>query len=152
MISLKDITEDNFDAIIKMKRPDGEKWLASNAYSLAQAWLYRENNDVFPYAIYNDDIPVGFCMLEDDLEEKELWIWRIMFPEENANKGYGSETLRLIIKQARESGKYDMIGIDSAIGNTRAKHVYEKVGFVATGEIVNGNEEVLTIVFNEENL
>ncbi len=89
-------------------------------------------------------------MLEEDLEEKELWVWRIMFPEENANKGYGSETLRLIIKQARESGKYDMIGIDSAIGNDRAKHVYEKVGFVATGEIVNDNEEVLTIVFNEE--
>ena len=56
MINFRKITEDNFDAIIKMKRPDGENFVASNAHSLAQAWLYRDDGDVFPFAIYNDDI------------------------------------------------------------------------------------------------
>lgn len=60
MLHFKNITEDNFDAVINMKRPEGENYLASNEYSLAQAWLYREANDVYPFAIYEDDIPAGF--------------------------------------------------------------------------------------------
>ena len=62
MINFRAINEDNFDAVIRMKRPDNEHFVASNAYSLAQAWLYRDAGDVFPFAIYNDDEPVGFMM------------------------------------------------------------------------------------------
>ena len=67
MINFKSITEENFDIIIRMKRPENEHFVASNAYSLAQAWLYRDNNDVYPFAIYNDEEPVGFMMLDEDL-------------------------------------------------------------------------------------
>lgn len=74
MIHFKEITEDNFDAIVQMKRPPAENFVASNVYSLAQAWLYRNNNDVYPFAIYNDEIPVGFMLLDEDLEERSLVI------------------------------------------------------------------------------
>ncbi len=46
MIHFEKITEDNFKAVIEMKRPEGEAFVASNAYSLAQAWLYQENGFV----------------------------------------------------------------------------------------------------------
>lgn len=39
MINFRKITEDNFDEIVSMKRPDGETFVASNAYLLAQAWV-----------------------------------------------------------------------------------------------------------------
>ncbi len=87
MLNFKSITEENFNAIINMKRPEDEHFVASNAYSLAQAWLYREANDVYPFAIYNDERPVGFMMLDEDLDERYLVIWRIMFPVEHQNKG-----------------------------------------------------------------
>lgn len=61
MISLRAITEDNFDAVIRMKRPDGEGFVASNAYSLAQCWLYRHDGDVFPCAIYAEERLSAFC-------------------------------------------------------------------------------------------
>ena len=67
MVNFRKITEDNFDAIIKMKRPDDEGFVASNAVSLAQAWLYRDDGDVFPFAIYDDDTVVGFMLLEEDM-------------------------------------------------------------------------------------
>ena len=35
MIHFEQITEDNFGTIIGMKRPEGENFVASNAYSLA---------------------------------------------------------------------------------------------------------------------
>ena len=40
MVSFRKITEENFDAIINMKRPEGETLVAPNAVSLAQAWPY----------------------------------------------------------------------------------------------------------------
>jgi diamine N-acetyltransferase len=121
-----------------MKRPNDEHFVATNAYSLAQAWLYREANDVFPYAIYDDDTPVGFMMLDEDLDEKCLMIWRIMFPVEHQNKGYGSAAIKLIIENARNTGKYEFLIIDYVPENVIAKHVYEKMGFKPTGEISDG--------------
>lgn len=67
MINFRPITEDNFEQIIKMKRPSDEHFVAPNAYSLAQAWLYRDANDVYPFAIYEDDTAVGFMLLDEDL-------------------------------------------------------------------------------------
>ena len=139
MINFRAITEDNFDAIIRMKRPEGEHFVASNEYSLAQAWLYRDNNDVYPFAIYNDEEPVGFMMLDEDLEERCLVIWRIMFPPEQQGKGYGTEEIQKIVEMAKESGKYDFLIIDYAPENKIAEHVYMKLGFKPTGEVSNGD-------------
>lgn len=140
MIHFEKITEDNFEAVVAMKRPEGERFVASNVYSLAQAWLYRENGDVYPFAIYCDDEPVGFMMLDEDLEERCLVIWRVMFPEEHQNRGYGTWAIQEIIRLAGESGKYDFLILDYAPGNEIARHVYEKLGFRPTGEVVNNGE------------
>ncbi len=146
MINFRAITEDNFDAIIRMKRPDDEHFVASNAYSLAQAWLYRDAGDVYPFAIYDDDQPVGFMMLDEDAEdanaERCLIIWRIMFPVENQNKGYGTAAIREIIRLAKESGKYDFLLIDYAPDNKIAEHVYTKLGFRPTGKFEYGEYEL----------
>lgn len=146
MINFREITEDNFEEIISMKRPTEETFVASNAYSLAQAWLFREAGDVYPFAIYNDNTAVGFMMLDEDLEERCMVVWRIMFPEENAGKGYGTEALKLIVKLTKESRKYDFMIIQCGLDNKRARHVYEKAGFYDTGEIENG-ESVMRLDF-----
>lgn len=138
MVNFREITEENFRDIIRMKRPDEEHFVASNAVSLAQAWLYRNNNDVYPFAIYDGETPVGFMMLDEDLEEKCLSFWRILFPEEHRNKGYGTQAIKQIIEMAKVSGKYDFMILDYVPENAAAKHVYEKLGFRATGEIDNG--------------
>ena len=142
MINFRAITEENFDVIIRMKRPADEHFVASNAYSLAQAWLYRDAGDVYPFAIYDDDQPVGFMMLDEDIGEKCLIIWRIMFPVENQNKGYGTAAIREIIRLAKESGKYDFVLIDYAPDNKIAEHVYTKLGFKHTGVFEHGEYEL----------
>lgn len=142
MIHFKAITEENFSAVMQMKRPPEEHFVASNAYSLAQAWLYRDANDVYPFAIYHDELPVGFMMLDEDLEEKCLVIWRIMFPPEHQNKGYGTQAIREIIRRAKDSGKYECMIIDYVPENQIAKHVYEKLGFLPTGVVHDGEIEL----------
>lgn len=144
VITLRDITEENFAAIIAMKRPADEGYVAPNVYSLAQAWLYRDNGDVFPYAIYSGDDPVGFLLLEEDDSERALRIWRIMFPEENTSKGYGTEVIRTVLERAQQmTSRFDVVACDCDPSNARAKHVYEKLGFVETGTINHGSQEMV---------
>lgn len=138
MISLRSITEDNFSAVIAMKRPEGEGFVSSVAYSLSQAWLYREAGDVFPAAIYAGEEPVGFVMLDADFEERVLVLWRILLPEEHCGKGYGTQAIEKIIEYAKESGKFDAMILDYHPDNHRAEHVYRKLGFAPTGEVERG--------------
>lgn len=146
MMKFKGITEENFDAIIKMKRPDGENFVASNAVSLAQAWLYRDNGDVFPFAIYHDDTIVGFMLLEEEAEDNSLILWRMMFPPEHENKGYGTAAVKLLIQYAKDSGRYKKLSLICAPDNVIARHIYEKVGFEPTGRILYGDVEMELIL------
>ena len=139
MVQFRKITEENFDAVIKMKRPEGENFVASNAVSLAQAWLYRDDGDVFPFAIYDDDTIVGFMLLEEDLEQARLDLWRIMLSPEQEGKGYGTAAVKLMIQYAKDSGRYRSIYLLCAPENHIARHIYDKLGFQPTGEICYGD-------------
>ena len=142
MVQFRKITEENFDAVIKMKRPEGENFVASNAVSLAQAWLYRDDGDVFPFAIYDDDTIVGFMLLEEDLEQARLDLWRIMLSPEQEGKGYGTAAVKLMIQYAKDSGRYRSIYLLCAPENNIARHIYDKLGFRPTGEICFGDVEM----------
>ena len=146
MIQFREINEANFKAIVDMKQPDGQGFVAPNVYSLAQAWLYRANEDVFPFAIYNDDELVGFIMLDHDEDEGVLTVWRFMIAPGHQGRGYGTQALKLAINKAKASGKFSRIRLDYVPGNVIGEYVYRKVGFTPTGEIDAG-EIVMELVF-----
>lgn len=146
MISFRKITEENFDAIIKMRRPDDENFVVSNAVSLAQAWLYRDDGDVYPLAIYHDDTVVGFMLLEEDLDEARLDLWRIMLPPEYEGRGYGTEAVKLLIQYAKDSRRYQYLYLLCGPKNVKARHIYDKLGFQATGGICYGDYEMRLIL------
>lgn len=142
MVNFRNITEENFDAVINMKRPEGENLVAPNAVSLAQAWLYRDDEDVFPFAIYDDDIPVGFMLLEEEMEEKQLDLWRVMLSPEYEGKGLGTAAVKLLIQYAKDAGRYRCISLLCAPSNANARHIYDKLGFRPTGNICYGDVEM----------
>ncbi len=142
MIRFAEITEENFDAVIRMKRPPGENFVAPNSVSLAQAWLYRNDGDVFPFAIYENDSPVGFLLLEEEKENGILILWRIMITVEQEGKGYGTQAVRLLAEQARKSGKYRALRLDCDRANAAAWHIYQKLGFSPTGAVNHGSPEL----------
>ncbi len=146
LIHFEEITEENFDAIIRMKRPENENLVAANAVSLAQAWLYREDGDVFSFAIYDDAEPVGFLLLEEDRAEEDLILWRIMFPPEHTGKGYGTQAVRLVLQNAAVRGCYRRVILDCDPQNHVARHVYEKLGFRPIGVIGYDSEELEAVL------
>lgn len=135
MVSFKKITKDNFYAIINMKMPEDQKFVAPNVFSLAQAWLYQSAR---PFAIYNDDLLVGFIMLAWDEKDLDLYVWRLMIALDQQGKGYGQEAIRLAIRMAKDSGKFKTVSLDYVPENKVGEHIYNKLGFRPTGEIDDG--------------
>lgn len=135
MVTLQKITDDNFWKVINLKVDETQdNFVAPNTISLAQAWLHPDI--ARPFAIYADDAPVGFTMMEVDAAdpEKGFGLWRFMMDKSQQGKGYGRAALGLIIDYLKAAGA-TKIYLSSDPGNDRAWRLYESVGFVRTGEM-----------------
>lgn len=134
MVYLEKVSEKTFRTVIKTKvSPEQENYVASNMFSLAQAWLYYEN--ARPYAIMDDGKVVGFTMLDWDEEERTVGIWRFMIGIEEQNKGYGRAAMKVLLNMIIDADKFDVVVLDYAEGNTVARELYYSFGFRETGEV-----------------
>ncbi|UOD28000.1 GNAT family N-acetyltransferase [Massilia violaceinigra] len=134
-ITLQAVTEHNFDAIIELPLlPEQQDYLASNAYSIAQASFYP--GSFFTRAIYADDKPIGFLMyvsLADEGQPGEYAIYRFMIDSGLQRKGYGRRALALALDEIRSRPDASVIHICYWPTNPVAKDFYASFGFVETG-------------------
>jgi len=152
MINLRPINQDNVMEIVKLKAD--EKFVGSNAISLAEAYAYHQSKGEMPivFGIYNDDAPVGFVMIDYYDEASELakndnegepfyYNWRLMIDEKYQNRGFGRPAMNLIIQELKKSpkGRANAFFTGVMLDNEVAHNFYKSFGFVETGE-VEGNE------------
>lgn len=141
MVSLKEITRDNIDEVLALKVDESQKsFVSTNADSLAQAYVYSET--AFPFAVYDDAILVGFIMMGYYEAKSYYTLWKFMIDSRYQNKGYGRKALELGIKFLQDRFGVSEIYTGVVPGNTVAKKLYESVGFVDTGLIELGMEEM----------
>lgn len=135
MLKLKLVDEESFEAVLSLQlAPQDAHFVAPNVRSLADAWLYRENNDVFPHAILWNGQVVGFLLLEIDREEKHYLIWRIMIDKAFQGRGYGRQAIEWVIEKARQDVACKIVKADYIKGNQRMCHLLESLGFEAYGQ------------------
>ena len=138
VISLREITPQNFNAIAAMQvREDQKNFVASNLYSLAEAYVFPGRS---PLAIYADETPVGFLMYVDWAERQQLWIFRLMIAAEQQGRGYGQAAMRLAIERMHAIPGCRQIYISYEPENQAARALYASLGFNITGEIEGGEE------------
>lgn len=143
MIRLEPVCERTFRDIVNMKLSEEQnRFVASNIYSLAQAWLYYDA--ARPLAVCNDDDIVGFMMLDWDEDERTVGIWRFMIAPEHQRKGYGRKALEAAVELVRGAGVFDMIYLDYVPENTVARELYYSIGFRENGDVENG-EIIMTM-------
>ena len=141
MVELREITRDNLEEIVNLKVFENqESFVSSTAYSLAQAWVYKET--AFPFAVYADKIPVGFVMLGYYEARKQYTLWKFLIDKRYQNKGYGKEALQLAVRYLVENFNVREIYTGVALGNEIAKRLYKSFGFKETGVVEDNMEEL----------
>lgn len=141
MIKLEEIKADNLEAVLKLKvSKEQENFVSTTAYSLAQAYVYREN--AYPFAIYADDTLVGFIMFGFYELRNQYTLWKFLIDEKYQNKGYGKMALALGIEYMKKQYDIKEMYTGVAIDNDVAERLYHSVGFQLTGLIENGMKEL----------
>ena len=138
------ITEENLEECIRLNVAEEQrKFVATNLYSLAQAYVYP--NTAHPFALCDGEKMVGFAMLEMDETEQKYALWRFMIDARFQGKGYGRAALALLIAHMRSRGAQE-ISLSYVPGNEAGEHLYRAMGFVPTGD-VDGGEIVMKVAF-----
>lgn len=91
-------------------------------------------NNVSAFDVYDHDLLIGFVMVVKT-DEDNFFLWNYAIDQKYQNRGYGVAILKIFIQYMQH--KYEMKHMTTTYiwGNTHAKHVYEKVGFIETDVI-----------------
>lgn len=135
-IELREITGENWKQCVRLRvAKEQEHFVAPNAYSLAQARYEPEN---IPLAIYDGDTMVGFVMYGFDFDDNNYWISRLMIDARSQGKGYGRAAMEEVIRRLKEKADCKEIAISYEAENLAAEKLYLSLGFIKTGEIIEG--------------
>ena len=141
LIRLEKITRENIDEVLALKVDESQKsFVSTNGDSLAQAYVYSET--AYPFAVYEDSTIVGFIMMGYYEAKAYFTLWKFMIDIRYQNKGYGRQALDLGIKYLKKRFNASEIYTGVVPGNFVAKKLYESVGFVDTGLVELGMEEM----------
>ncbi|HEM5230918.1 TPA: GNAT family N-acetyltransferase [Streptococcus suis] len=133
MIRLELVNKDNFDQVLDLEvAPKDQRRVASVEYSLAQAWLYREDGHLLPYAVKSGQKVVGFVLLSIQ-EDKSYYVWRLLIDKKYQNRGHGKEVIRQILVLAKEDTLCQKVTMNYVIGNHKMRYILEKLGFQFIG-------------------
>jgi len=142
MISLREITIDNFWDIISLNVSDDQANLVvSNAISIAQS---RVQPECIPLGIYNYDTPVGFIMYCIDRDDGEYWLYRLMIDKRYQGNGYSKEAMNLVLGKIKEdkTKRRVLLGVD--ISGKASVKLYESLGFKFNGQVF-GKESIMQL-------
>ncbi|CYV19701.1 GNAT family N-acetyltransferase [Streptococcus suis] len=144
MIRLELVNKDNFDQVLDLEvAPKDQRRVASVEYSLAQAWLYREEGHLLPYAVKSGQRIVGFVLLSIQ-EDKSYYVWRLLIDKKYQNRGHGKEVIRQILVLAKEDTLCQKVTMNYVIGNHKMRYILEKLGFQSVG--LEGQEMKMELI------
>ncbi len=133
MVHLREITKENLDAVLELKiTKEQEAYVSTVAHALAQAWMYRDT--AYPFAIYDDDMLVGFVMMGFYEAKRQYTLWKLLIDEQYQHRGYGRQAVELVKRYLIDTFGVTEIYLGVHEDNEAAIRLYQSVGFVATGE------------------
>lgn len=131
---------------LKLK-PEQEDYVRDPLFSLAESYYYRDDKTVLLFALEEDNQVVGFLSLITEIEEKTVYIWRVMIGEQHQSKGFGRKALNAIEDYVRSLDGYEKIISDYVVGNDAMSHLLKTEGYIETGKQEEWNEVIMTKKF-----
>jgi diamine N-acetyltransferase len=137
IVSLRQVTAETVRTICRLTvAPAQQGFVAPNAVSMAEAYFAPE---AWFRAIYADETPVGFVMLERYPERHEYGLWRFMIAAPFQRRGYGRRALELVVEDVRASDPEAAELMTSWVpGEGSPEGFYTTFGFEPTGEVEEG--------------
>ncbi|MGN0758022.1 MAG: GNAT family N-acetyltransferase [Candidatus Ventricola sp.] len=143
MIHLEKIDRSNWkSAVFVTSDPEGkhpleEKWVMSTAFSIVQSTYEDEWESRL---IMDDEKVIGFVFYGMWKEKQAPLLCCYTIDIKEQGKGYGQRALPVIIEEMIKQYNPSCIYLTLEPENERAIYIYEKFGFVSTGETDEGEQ------------
>jgi diamine N-acetyltransferase len=124
-----------------------EQFVAGVADSLVEAVEDPGGRAIY-WAIYTEDIPVGFVMISDEVDGPGYiaqYLWRLLIAQRYQGRGYGAAALDLIVEYFRGRPGVAVMWTSCGEGDGSPLGFYERYGFKQTGDRVFDNEILLRL-------
>jgi diamine N-acetyltransferase len=145
MVSVRPITSDNWRAALALTvSPDQLPFVSGSpapvALALAKAYIRPGGTTVTPFGIYAAEQIVGFfALLHEPGRADRCWLNHLLIDCRYQRRGYGSAALGAIVGLLGEQyPRCESLNLTVSPGNDAAARLYRRRGFVATGELVDG--------------
>ena len=115
---------------MKIRIPPEQAEMLSTRETIRE--IIRKNPDtVMAFDIFDGDEMIGFVLVHR-FEERKYFLWEYAIDIAYQNRHKGTEALNAFIDYMKNNHGAEEITTTYIFGNDRAKHVYERVGFVET--------------------
>ncbi|HFJ9437650.1 MULTISPECIES: GNAT family N-acetyltransferase [Bacillus] len=144
-VQLKVVTRENWEDALKLQVKENQtKFVPSVAVSLAKVYIKPDGDNVeyIPFAIYDDNLLVGFIMHAVVRETTDMyWINGFIVDQMQQGNGYGKAALQksiYLIKNTYKACKEIRLTVHK--DNIFAKKLYERAGFQSLGHDYDGEQ------------
>jgi GNAT superfamily N-acetyltransferase len=148
VVSLRPIDDANRAAVEALTvSPLQDRFVAGVAESLVEA-VEDPAGGAIHWAIYADDIPVGFVMISDEVGDPDhipQYLWRLLIDQRYQRRGYGTAALDLIVEYFRGRPGVEVMWTSCGEGEGGPLGFYERYGFAQTGDRVFDDEILLRL-------
>ncbi len=135
-VTLREITRANVNEVMDLAvAPEQDDLVAPNAVSIAQSH-YEERS--WMRGIYVGDTPVGLVLTIEDPDRPLYYLWRLMIAAEHQGRGHGRAAVDQVIDRIAGIPTARELTVSVAPDEGNAVGFYERLGFVDTGEVHDG--------------
>lgn len=143
---IKEINNKNYNEALSLKVKKGqEDFIETVEECLNEAKQIPLRR---PVGIYNYNQIIGFAMYglwENEGTYGRVWLDRFMIGDEFQGRGYGSESLKLILNRIYNEYNRNEIYLSIYENNDLATKMYEKLGFQFNGELDINGEKIMKL-------
>ena len=142
-VHLEPVTADNVRGVCDLRvAPEQESFVTPNAISLAEAYVHPQ---AWCRAVRAGDELVGFVMLHDSAAGPGYMLWRLMIDARFQGRGLGRQVVHQVIDHVRTRPGATELKVSAHRGEGAPGPFYETLGFVATGEVIDDEEDVYAL-------
>jgi diamine N-acetyltransferase len=135
-VTLREITGKTVRNVCALAVTEEQRqFVAPVAHSIAEAHF---SEYAWFRAVYADDTPVGFVMLQDQPEKPEYYLWRFLMDARYQRMGFGRRALTLLIDHVRTRPGATELLTSVVQADAGPQPFYESLGFALTGEFEDG--------------
>ena len=142
MIRLEPIGPDNWREPLEVFE-EQKRFVSDPNRILARAYAFREYHSQ-ARLILDGDTPVGMLMWYDYPEAERYVFSQLLIDRRYQRRGFGMKAARLALDEMRSDGRYPKVCLCYIEGDEPARKLYEKLGFVPTGEV--DEDEVIMVL------